>query len=274
MSDIIPFQDGKPTNLPSYLKDATTATTVALAGGESSGFKRISIKGNVFRLMESGQQVAESDERFMRIVVVDVAPATGRSYYAGSYKEGENSGPTCWSSDSVKPDESVEEPQAVTCGACPNNVDGSGQGGRGRACRYAHKISVVLADDIEGDIYAMNIPATSFYGKGQAKTGMPLQAYAKYLATGKLPIESIVTEMRFDSNSPVPKLLFKAAGMLPEEKFGVIMQRKEETASKIAVGKTKRDSGGGETPEPVKVDKPKVEEKSKKLNDILDEFDK
>ena len=268
---MIPFKDGKPSSLPSYSKDAQVDTTNALVGGETNSYKRISIKGNVFRLIDGGEEVATNDERAMNVVIVDVAPKTSRLFYSGSYKEGENSGPTCWSSDGVSPDDSVEEPQAVACASCPNNVSSKD---KGAACRYQHKIAVVFADDLEGDVYAMNIPAKSLFGKaqGSSQVGMPLKAYAKYLANAKLPIEAVVTEMRFDSNSPVPKLLFKGVGLVPEDKFGIVLRRKEESNTKIAVGKT-NNKNKEDTPAPTKVNKPQVEKKDEKLDDILDEFD-
>ena len=271
MSDMIPFKDGKPSSLPSYIKEASIDSTNALLGGETSSFKRISIKGNVFRLIDGGEEVATNDERAMNVVIIDVADNTSRLYYSGSYKEGENAGPTCWSSDGVSPDDSVEEPQSVACASCPNNVSSKD---KGAACRYQHKIAVVFADDLEGDVYAMNIPAKSLFGKaqGSSQMGMPLKAYAKYLSNAKLPIEAVVTEMRFDSNSPVPKLLFKGVGLVPEDNFGIVLRRKQETETKKAVGKMGSDEKKN-TPEPVKVSKPKVDNKDQKLDDILDEFD-
>jgi len=78
-TDITPLEDGK---LPAYIqKLELDDTTTALAG--QSGFKRISIKGGVFRMIEGGQELASSDERSMNIVIVNAAPKTGRSYYEG-----------------------------------------------------------------------------------------------------------------------------------------------------------------------------------------------
>lgn len=271
MSDIIPLNDGSPSNLPSYIKEASIDSTNALIGGEDNSYKRISIKGNVFRLMDGGQEVAANDDRAMNVVIVDVAPKTSRIFYGDAYKDGEMKKPSCFSDDGIEPDSYAEEPQAATCAACPQNVSTKEKGAN---CRYQHKIAVVLQDNLEGDVYAMNIPAKSLFGKaqGSSKLGMPLKAYGKYLAAGKLPIEAVVTEMRFDSNSPVPKLLFKAVGILPEEKFASIMKRKEEADTMRAVGKVKDKSEG--SPAPVKVSKPVVENKDVKLEDVLDEFDK
>jgi hypothetical protein len=263
-TDITPLEEGK---LPSYLKEVKDDATLAIAG--ESGFKRISTRGSVFRMMEGGQEIASSDERSMKVVIVNAAPATGRTFYEGAYGDGENKSPTCFSEDSLKPDESVEKPQAMTCGDCPHNIAGSGQGGKGRACKFSHKIAVVLADALDGDVFAMQISAISLFGKAEGNA-MPLKAYGKYLKAMNYPISAVVTEMKFDKNSPVPKLLFRAVGALKQDQFA-ISQRQSKSAAALRAIKPKQNNS--EMSEPVKVDKKKVEEKSKKLNDVLDEFD-
>ena len=59
---------------------------------------------------------------------------------------------------------------------------------------------------------------------------------------------------------------------MPEDKFGIVLRRKEESNTKIAVGKT-NNKNKEDAPAPTKVNKPQVEKKDEKLDDILDEFD-
>jgi hypothetical protein len=84
-----------------------------------------------------------------------------------------------------------------------------------------------------------------------------------------VPISAVVTEMKFDKNSPVPKLLFKAVGALKEDQFA-LMQRQGKTQASINAINVK---GSDSSSKPVKVEKKKAEEKTQKLNDVLDEFD-
>jgi hypothetical protein len=263
-TDITPLEDGK---LPSYIqKLELDDTTNALAG--ESGYKRIAIKGSVFRMMEGSQELASSDDRSMKVVIVNASPFDGRTYYGGTYQAGESRAPDCFSADGTKPHESVESPQSLSCATCPKNEPESGPNGKGKACRYSRKIAVVLGDNLEGDVYAMQIPATSLFGAPEGKW-MPLKAYGKFLKAMNVPISAVVTEMKFDKNSPVPKLLFKAVGALKEEQFA-LMQRQGKTQAAInAIGVKGVDSNS----QPVKVEKKKVEEKTQKLNDVLDEFD-
>jgi len=212
-------------NLPSYLRTMQMdSTTKALMGGSQA--KRISIRGSVFRMIVGGQEIAKSDERYMQVVVAAAAPSHSRTFYAGVYEEGEKVLPACFSNDGIKPDAESEKPQAKNCASCPQNIAGSGQG-NSRACRFSHRLAVVLANDIEGDVYQVVIPATSLIGKPEAGN-LPLEAYTRYLAGHGVPITAVVTEMKFDTDSATPKLFFKAVRPLEESEW-LIVQEKGKT---------------------------------------------
>lgn len=123
--------------------------------------------------------------------------------------------PRCWSADGEKPDAKVQDPPSVTCAACPNNIKGSGQG-ESRACRFSQRLAVVLANDMEGDILQLTLPATSIFGKEEADN-RPLQAYAKWLAAQSIGPDMVVTRMKFDTKSESPKLFFKPMRWLTDE---------------------------------------------------------
>jgi hypothetical protein len=82
----------------------------------------------------------------------------------------------------------------------------------------------MLEGDIESrNVYQMVLPATSVFG--DAENGkMPLQAYARHCAAHNTLIESIITEMRFDTASPTPKLVFKPVRELSDEEADVILE--------------------------------------------------
>lgn len=195
MSDITLFQSN---NLPDYLKEVELDDlTKSLAGNTS--VKRISIRGGVFRLMVSGEEVAKNENRAMNIVIVNGGRQIARQYYEGKYTPGEVAAPDCWSNDGEKPDVSIENPQHSSCEGCPQNIKGSGQGDS-RACRYQQRLAVLLADDIKGDVYQLSLPATSIFGRGDVDK-MPFQQYAKYVGSQGKNINTLVTEMRLDSDS-------------------------------------------------------------------------
>jgi hypothetical protein len=231
MSELDLFKGG----LPTYLRGAgADEVTKALAGESSGGMRRISIKGNAFREMIGGKEYRVSEERTMNVVVIKAAPKVSRTYFAGSYSEGEAVRPTCWSSDSQKPDEAVKDKQSNTCLNCPQNIKGSGQG-ESRACRYSQRLAVVIEGEIDREeVYQLVLPSTSIFGDGE-KGKLPLRAYAEFLSLKDAPMSGVVTEMKFDIASPVPKLFFRPIRAVTEEEWEVIQRLKDSNEAKKAI---------------------------------------
>lgn len=254
MSDITLFQSN---NLPDYLKEVELDDlTKSLAGNTS--VKRISIRGGVFRLMVSGEEVAKNENRAMHIVIVNGGRQIARQYYEGKYTPGESSAPDCWSNDGDKPDASIENPQHSTCEGCPQNIKGSGQGDS-RACRFQQRLAVLLADDIKGDVYQLSLAATSIFGRGDVDK-MPFQQYAKYVGSQGKNINTLVTEMRLDSDSATPKLTFKPVRFLSREEWEVARDKGDSPAAKAAITQTPAVLDGAKKKSaPVKESVPDVE---------------
>jgi hypothetical protein len=242
MSELTLFNTAK---LPTYLKGiAMDETTRNLIGGGDS-ISRISIRGGVFRKIVNGEEVMQNDDRAMNIVIVKSAPSVHRTFYAGTYKEGENAAPDCWSSNNETPDTIVRNPQSPKCATCPQNIKGSGQGDS-RACRFTRRLAVVLDNDISGDVLQLALPAQSIFGKGE-KGKLPLEAYVKFLAGHSLPVTAVVTEMRFDTNSATPKLTFKPVRPLEQDEYTAVVARAESSEANAAVTMSftpKSDKGG------------------------------
>lgn len=215
--------------LPDYLREADELTK-SLAGGTSG--KQISIKGGVWRMMVGGEEVAKNEDRAMNFIVVAANPHTNRTYFADKFEEGKNIQPTCWSEDGLKPNEEVpaDQRQCRTCAQCPQNIAGSGEGSS-RACRYSRRLAVALENDLEGNVYRLQLPAKSIFGKPEGDK-MPLQAYAKFLAGHGVPMSGVVTEARFDTSEAVPVLKFRAVRPLTREEWE---QSKEVAKSEDAV---------------------------------------
>jgi hypothetical protein len=192
--------------LPDYLRDVDDFTKRVAGGGPA--IKTISIEGGVWRMMEGNNEIARNEERAMNFVVVNAAENVGRTYYTGTYQKGVASAPDCWSSDGRMPDATVKEPQSAQCQTCPQNIKGSGQGDS-RACRFNRRIAVVLEGDLEGQVYRLQLPAKSMFGKPKGDK-MPFNAYASFLAGHGVPMSGVVTEARFDTGEAVPVLQFRA----------------------------------------------------------------
>jgi hypothetical protein len=215
MSEITLFKSG--ALLPDYLREGTDELTKRLAG--TSGGKSISTEGGVFRMIVGGDEIAKNEDRGMNVVIVNAAQHIARAYYTGTYVKGEASSPVCASGDGKTPDASIKEPQSSSCATCPQNIAGSGQGDS-RACRFNQRFAVVLENDLSGNVYRLQLPATSLFGKAEGNK-MPLQAYAKFLQGHGVPMSGIVTEARFDTSASVPVLKFSAVRPLTREELTI-----------------------------------------------------
>lgn len=232
MSELTLFKGGVPAHLRALEDDETTNT---LAGGEL-GQRRISIKGGVFREMIGSKEYRTSEERAMGVIIIKAAPSVHRQYFEGAYVEGQNAAPTCWSSNSQTPDPSVPEDQrqAPKCMDCPQNIKGSGPGDS-RACGYRQRIAVLLEGEVEKrEVYQVVLPPTSVFGDGE-KGKLPLQAYAKHLKAHRTPIAGVVTEMRFDTASPTPKLVFKPVRPITEDELEIVRTMRDSVEAEEAV---------------------------------------
>ena len=235
MSNVTIFNQGA---VPAFVKNRTglSAVAKALAGsGGTDGGKRISIKGGVFRLYSAGKEVAAIEERYLDVVIVAAAPKIGRVFYMKSY-DGEANAPDCWSGDGEKPSVDASNKQAATCADCAQNVAGSGQG-NSRACRYQQRVAVVLANDMEGDVLQLTLPAKSIFGKEEGDN-RPLQAYARFLlAQTPNPVDpsEVVTRLKFDTQSESPKLFFKAMRWLSDDEYPNIAEKGQSPEAQKAI---------------------------------------
>jgi len=230
MSEVTLFQQG----LPDYLKEVELDDmTKALSGGGASS-KRISVRGGVFRLMVGNKEVAKNESRAMNVVIVNGSPKIGRTFYASAYDANNPAAPDCWSADGEKPDASIDSPQHSNCQDCPQNIKGSGQGDS-RACRYKQRLAVLLGDDIDGDVYGLELAATSLFGNSKDVNKMPFQQYAKYVGSQNKNINTLITEMRLDSDSATPKLVFKPIRFLTREEWTTAVEKGNTVEAKQAV---------------------------------------
>jgi hypothetical protein len=231
MSNVAVFNPGQ---VPDFVKrrEGLTDIAKALAGGGVGGGKRISIKGGVFRLMSAGKEVASIEDRHLDVVIVKAAPTVNRVFYMKKFdKDATGAAPDCWSADGETSSPDSANRQSVKCSECPQNIAGSGQG-NSRACRYQQRLAVVLANNVEGDVLQLALPATSIFGKEDGEN-RPLQAYARWLAAQNVDPSDVVTRLKFDTKSESPKLYFKAMRYLTDDEYAECQkQGKSDDATK------------------------------------------
>lgn len=245
------------SNVPAFAKKGELSDLAkSLAGGAGGGGKRVSIKGGVFRLLVAGKEVAAIDERYLDVVIVNAAPKIGRTFYAKSYDGETPTAPDCWSADGETPNPDAANKQSDRCATCPQNVKGSGMG-ESRACRFSQRLAVVLANDVDGDVMQLQLPATSIFGKEEGDK-RPLQAYARYLAAQGVSPETLVTRMQFDTKAEAPKLFFKPMRWLTEEEYESSVRQGQTEDAKRAITMTVAKTDKVEAPLAIEGTKPKA----------------
>ena len=192
-------------------KKAPSALTQSLMKGGAK-LKRISPRNGMFVRVVNGE-TAGKFKAPLQVVLVGVAPAVQRTFYAKAYDpNAEATAPDCWTNDGNAPDASIKNPQAKKCEACPQNIKGSGQG-ETRACRFKRRLAVILPEEVggnnEGDIYQLEVASKSIFGKGSGQV-FPLNAYIDYVIANGENIDGVVTEIDFNENNNNQSILFRA----------------------------------------------------------------
>lgn len=219
--------------------------TRAVAG--SSGNKRISLEGGVFRKYVNGKQVATVQDRDMDIILVKMAHNPSRTFYTGSYQKGVKVSPTCWSTDAKTPDASVKTPQASSCDKCPFSVKGSGQGGIGTACRISWRTAVVLPQMPDGDVMQLVIPGASVWGPEEAGKWR-FRPYIQMLAANNVSAGRVITKMQFDMNSSSPRLWFSPVAPINADEVELLANQARSEAAERAVKLTVFQQDSGDAP--------------------------
>ena len=247
-------------DLPDFLRNASQADELTKALAGSSGVKRLSIRGGVFRMIVGGQEVKKSDSRSLQVVIVNAAPKISRTFYEGTYDPDNVSSPSCWSTDGEKPDPAVFEAQATTCNSCPQNIKGSGQG-ESRACRFSQRLAVQIIGDPTEDVYQLTLPSQSIFGKNEGNN-MPFQQYIKLLVANGKSFNTMVTELYFDTDSATPKLFFRPVGYVTKEQYDAAVRagQSEEAKRAITMNVAQADGVEGKPKLTKKVEEPVAEE--------------
>ena len=230
--------------VPAFLQGANGLNdlTKALAGKAAGGGKRISIRGGVFRKIVGGEEVGKITSRELNVIIVNAARGVSRIYYAGKYDPNAIVPPTCVSNDGVHADAKDEGRQSDSCATCAQNIAGSGNG-NSRACRYTRKIAVILEGDSTGDVYQLQLPSTSIFGKGEGNVH-PFESYIKYVAGNGRNINQIVTQISLDTDSDTPKLLFSPARHINEEEWALASEAGDSMEAKNAITLTVAQTDG------------------------------
>ena len=104
---------------------------------------------------------------------------------------------------------------------------------------------------------------------------MPLQAYARHLKAHGEKAIGIVTEMRFDSNSPTPKLVFKPVRPLDDAELDIALELRDAPDTqrylKLNVSQMDKVIPAPALPPLFDEPKPKAKAKVEEVEEIIEE---
>jgi hypothetical protein len=241
MSNISIFQQQNSVATNREVSELSKA--LADSGGGSTS-RRITMSKGVFRRIVNGKEAGKVKDGFLNVIVINALPKVSRQFYATAFDpDAAPTLPDCWSNQGDVPDPKAANAQSTSCATCPQNIDGSGANGKGRACRFNRRIAVLLENDMSGDIYQFNIPAKSLFGKGVGNTH-PFESYIKFLPANGESIDRIITQIAFDENETADVLKFTPVRHLTDEEIDVVEAAQSTQESKRIIQLTVAQQDG------------------------------
>ena len=227
--------------LPAHLQTQDAAALIAKYNAEAAGgikvggFPRISIKGSKFHEVEGGvsctlMQPGSNPQvplMLLEVVIVGANPNLVKAYYEGEYQPGDDREPVCSSENGIEPDAHIgtqegTKKQGSACATCPQNQWGSRiskmTGKEVKACTDSKRLVILPAADLGYKALALNVTPAALGDWG---------AYVKALSGRGVPVNSVVTNITFDSAASFPKLLFSFNRFLTPEDYERAKQRGE-----------------------------------------------
>jgi len=244
-TDLITGRATDVANIPSY---AQGDSGLGDLGGES--FPRLTFKGSRFRVKKGADEQVLEDFA-LDVIILKANPTVSRVYYEGAYSE-DSTGqrPACASADGEVPLPTVSQPQSNACATCPMNEKGSqisDDGGKRKACSYFHRIVLRLTKYPDLGELACEIKAMSLFGESYPDINkLNFRMYAERLNSHQIMAHAVITQMTFDVDSSVPKVLFQPIGYVTEADMVNIYGPLVQSAEVIAMADTSTMRTGGE----------------------------
>jgi hypothetical protein len=218
-----------PDNVPAHVMNAGLAREMNAdaAAGISGGYPpSIRLKNGKFRLVDgAGEETIlnakdlDVDERGilnLPVVVLRAKAGLNKVWYAKAYDPAaEATAPDCSSSDGVKPDSDITEPQCATCAGCPQNAWGSGRNQNGEATKgKACSDNKILAVLYKGGVYQFKIPPASLKN---------FLVFVKNLSARDIPLGHAVVYAAFVEDADFQQLTFRVGQFIPEAAIPKLM---------------------------------------------------
>ena len=209
------------------------------------GYNRIQTNTNgTFKRIVNGEQVGKAIRGEFNAIIVAMLPRPSREYYASAYDpDAKATLPDCWSSLGDKPEAKAGNKQASNCTSCPQNIDGSGQNGKGKACRFKRKVALLLEGDDSGDLYQFNIPAKSLFGKGDGNTH-PFESYSRFLVANGTAPDMVVTTIAYNLDSDTMELNFTPVRPITDDEYELVVAAQADPKTQRLIQISAGDADG------------------------------
>jgi len=243
MSNLAIFKDAKAVaNVRRPVSELTKSVATSVA------INRIQTNTNgTFKRIVKGEQIGKAIRGEFNAIIVAMLPKVSRTFYAGKYDpDAKPTLPDCWSNDGVTPEGKAPNRQAANCASCKNNIDGSGQNGKGKACRFQRRVALLLEGDVSGDVYQFNIPAKSLFGKGSGNTH-PFESYVRFLAANEESIDYVVTNIAYNLDADTMELQFTPVRPITDEEYELVVAAQADPATQRVIQLTAAEADGATT---------------------------
>jgi len=210
----------------------------SFSAGIRRGFAVMSIRGKVWRVQHQGESRpvtspgTQHPAPFVDVVLVDATPGQSKVYYSGAYVEGSDEAPACFSHDGVKPDSSVQSPQASACALCPHNVWGSKvteNGKKARSCADSKRVAILPAahessdEDTKLSLLQNEALGGPMLLRIPAATMSDLATFDAQMNQMGFRLHAMVTRMSFDIETAYPKIKFEPVRPLEVSEFQKVL---------------------------------------------------
>ena len=243
MSNLAIFKDQDAvSNIRLPVSDLTKSVATSVA------VNRIQTNTNgTFKRFVKGEQVGKAIRGEFNAIIISMLPKVSRTFYAGKYDpDAKPTLPDCWSNNGDVPEAKATNRQAANCANCPKNIDGSGENGKGKACRFQRRVALLLEGDVSGDTYQFNIPAKSLFGKGNGITH-PFESYVRFLAANDESIDYVVTNIAYNLDADTMELQFTPVRPITDAEYDLVLAAQADPATQRLVQLTVAEADGATT---------------------------
>jgi hypothetical protein len=211
----------------------------------TTSVRRIQTNTNgTFKRIVGGEQIGKAIRGEFNAIIVSMLPKVSRTFYAGKYDpDAKPTLPDCWSNNGDVPEAKSPNRQAANCASCKNNIDGSGENGKGKACRFQRRVALLLEGDVSGDTYQFNIPAKSLFGKGNGITH-PFESYVRFLAANEESVDYVVTNIAYNLDADTMQLQFTPVRQITDAEYELVVAAQSDPATQRLVQLTVSEADG------------------------------